>query len=457
MKPWCLPALMALGLLSGPASAREQDAPQIATPAPDSYRPMLLSAQYTYVLQHQSPLHSPYSGRSSLQTDGDTQPTNTFGLYTGWAPVNWGQIYLDAESFTGAAISNGTGLGGPGNGNTRTWRPGLNKQFYIARLYTRFMLPLSDGVVPVDRGMDRVPGTEAARRLELKIGRMAAPDDFDQNRYAGSAHTGFLNGSLEHNTAWDYASDARGYSDGIVLGYDSPYWSLEYGIYRMPAVAGGQRLVGSLARANGQNLQLTLSLPRTGTIVRLLAYQNTASMGAYQQAVSVAAAEHTLPQIAATARAGRRKRGYGAEVEQPLADDGHTGLFARWGWSDGREESYAFGEVDRLLSIGVQVAGSEWDQPGSQLGFGLVSEGLSGPHRQYLAAGGSDLLLGDGRLHYGPEQILEAYYWLQRIWPDDPGPVRWQFGPDLQFIRNPGYNRDRGPVSLWALRLHVQY
>jgi high affinity Mn2+ porin len=105
----------------------------------------------------------------------------------------------------------------------------------------------------------------------------------------------------------------------------------------------------------------------------------------------------------------------------------------------------------------VQVAGSRWGQPGAQAGLGLVGEGLSGPHRQYLADGGSGFLLGDGRLSYGPEQIVEAYYRLQRIWPEDPGPVRWQFGPDIQFIRNPGYNRARGPVSLWAIRLHVQY
>ena len=438
MKFGCLLALTALGVLSGSERARaagssappqastatpapapapvpvpddkalDEGAPQVATPAPDSYLPMVLSVQYTYVLQHQSPLHSPYASRSSLQSDGDTQPTNTFGVYTGWAPVTWGQIYFDVEKFTGAPINDGTGLGGPPNGNTRTWRAGLNKQFYIARLYTRFMLPLGDGVIPVDRGVDRVPGAEAARRLELKIGRMAAPDDFDQNRYAGSARSEFLNGSLEQDTAWDYAADARGYTDGIVLGYVSPNWSLKYGIYRMPAAARGQHLVGSLARANGQNLQLRLSPFRAGTIVRLLAYQNTAAMGSYQQALSIAAAMHTLPQIAATSRPGRRNGGFGADVEQPLADDGHTGLFVRWGWDDGREQSFPFSEVDRLLSVGIQVAGSEWHQPGAQAGLGLVSEGLSAPHRQYLAAGGSDFLLGDGRLHYGPEQILEA-------------------------------------------------
>ncbi len=474
MKSCCLSVLLGLGVLLGAARARAEEAPVAAAPtpappasdsgapevavaAPDSYLPMILSVQYTYVLQHQSPLHSPYSGRLSLQPGGDTEPTNTFGIYTGWAPVTWGQLYLDTEKFTGAGVSDGTGLGGLTNGNVRAWRPGLNKQFYVARLYARFMLPLGDGITQVERGADHVPGTEAARRLELKIGRMAAPDDFDQNRYAGSAHTEFLNWSLENDTAWDYAADARGYADGIVLGYLSPNWSLKYGIYRMPTVAGGQALVGSLARASGQNLQLTLSPLRTGTIVRLLAYLNTAAMGSYGEALSIAAATHTLPDVAATGQDGRRKHGFGLNVEQPLADDGDTGLFLRWGWDDGREETFAFTEVDQLLSVGVQVAGREWHQPGAQAGLGLVSEGLSAPHWEYLAAGGSGLMLGDGGLNYGHEQILEAYYRLQRIWPDDPGPVRWLFGPDFQFVCNPGYNRNRGPVSFWGVRLHVEY
>ena len=319
------------------------------------------------------------------------------------------------------------------------------------------MLPLGDGVVAVERGADRIPGSEAARRLQLKIGRMAAPDDFDQNRYAGSARSEFLNWSLRNDTAWDYAADARGYTDGIVLGYISPDWSLDYGVYRMPAEAGGQPLVASLARASGQNLQLTLSAFPTGTVVRLLAYLDTAAMGSYAQALAIAAATHAPPEVAATARPGRRKRGFGLDVEQPLADDGDTGLFLRWGYNDGKEQSFAAAEVDQALSAGVQISGRQWRQPDAQAGLGLVSEALSAPHREYLAAGGTGLTLGDGHLDYGREQILEAYYRLQRVWPEDPGPVRWQFGPDIQIIRNPGYNRDRGLVSFWALRLHVEY
>lgn len=438
--------------------ADEPSSSESPSPEASSLYPMLLGAQYTYILQHQSALHAPYSGPLSLDPSGDTEPTNTLGVYSGWSPVSWGQLYLDLEKFMGQGVSMATGLGGLTNGDVvREGASGVRKVVYIARLYTRFLLPLGSETVSVDRGQDQIPGNEPARRLELKVGRVALPDDFDQNRYAGSARTEFLNWSLWDNTAWDYAANTRGYTDGIMVGYVSPSWSLKYGIYRMPELANGQTLVNSLFIASGQNLQLTLSALPSGTIVRLLGYLNTASMGLYREALALAAADHTRPNIVATDAPGRQKHGVGVNLEQPLADDGDTGAFLRWGWADGKEESFAFTEVDQVLSGGVQISGNRWHQHDAQLGVGLVAEALSAQHRDYLAAGGCGFLLCDGRLDYAHEQIVELYYRLQRVWPEEPGPVRWQVGPDLQFIRNPGFNRDRGPVGFFAIRLHVEY
>jgi high affinity Mn2+ porin len=427
-------------------------------PAAASDTPMLLGAQYTYILQHQDGLHSPYAGPLSLNPDGDTQPTHTLGVYVGWAPVSWAQAYLDVEKFMGAGVSNATGLAGLTNGDVvREGASSLKKQFYIARSYLRFMLPLGDAVAPVVRGQDQVPGTEASTRLEFKVGRVALPDDFDQNSYAGSPRTQFLNWSLWANTAWDYAANTRGYTDGFVIGYLSPSWSLKYGAYLMPVLANQQTLESSFRRARGQNLQLTLSPWSSGTVVRLLAYFNTARMGDYAEALRIAAASGTTPNIVADDREGRHKHGFGVNAEQPLADEGATGVFLRWGWNDGHTESFAFTEVEQVATLGGQLAGTHWRRPDDRLGLALVSEALSGEHRDYLAAGGAGFLLGDGRLSYGREQILEAYYRLQYLWPQQPGPVRWQVGPDFQYIRNPGYNRDRGPARFWAVRLHLEY
>jgi hypothetical protein len=427
-------------------------------PEPTSHWPMLLGAQYTYVLQHQDALHAPYSGRLSLEPDGDTQPTHTIGGYLGWAPFAWGQLYFDTEKFMGAGVSGATGLGGLTNGDVvREGADNLKKTFYIARLYARFMVPLGPQLTQVERAQDQVPGTEAATRLEFKVGRLAVNDDFDKNRYAGSTRTEFMNWSLWDNTAWDYAANTRGYTDGIVVGYVSPNWSLKYGVYRMPEYANGQTLVGSLKKARGENLELTLSPWATGTIVRGLVYRNTASMGSYAQALGVAAVTGGIPSISADDRPGRHKTGLGLNAEQPLADAGETGVFVRLGWNNGETESFAFTEVDNLVSTGTQVSGAHWWRKDDRLGAALVSEGLSPGHREYLAAGGAGFLLDDGRLSYRREQILELYYRAQLTESVASVPIKVQVSPDFQFIRNPGFNAARGPARFWGIRLHLEY
>jgi len=441
-----LPVVGALLLRCAPATAD----------GPESHWPMLLGAQYTFVEQKQTALRSPYQGRLSLRPDGDRQTTHTVGLYTGWAPVSWGQIYFDAEKFMGAAVSGATGLGALTNGDVVREGTGLKKQFYLARLYARFMLPLGSAPTPVARAQDQIPGAEGAQRLELKVGRFSVSDDIDKNRYAGATRTEFMSSSLWQNTAWDYAANTRGYTDGFVLAYISPVWSLKYAMLRMPLYANGQTLE-TLARARGENLELTLAPQAVSTIVRLLAYRNTARMGNYREALASAAQTGSVPNVAASDREGRHKFGFGVNAEQPLADEGESGLFMRLGWNDGKTEDFAFTEVDRVASFGGQLSGAHWRRVDDRLGGGVAIEGLSAPHRDYLAAGGMGFLLGDGRLTYGHEQILETYYRAQWLWSLGPASVRTQLGPDFQYIQNPGFNRDRGPVRFYSVRLHLEY
>lgn len=453
-----LARLGALLLALAAAAARaDEPAPASDTPAPASERPMLLAAQYTFIEQRQSTLESPYAGSLSLHPQGDRQGTHTFGFYGGWALRNWAQLYLDAEKFMGAGVSGGTGLGGLTNGDViRAGVPGLKKQFYVARLFARFMLPLPGAVAQVARGQDQLPGAEAVRHFELKVGQMSASDDFDRNTYANSARTQFLNWSLWNNTAWDFAANTRGYTDGLVIGYVSPAWSLRYGVYRMPLFANGQTME-TLRRARGENLELTLSPAATGTIVRLLAYRNTARMGDYAEALTLAAAARAVPDVAADDHEGRHKSGYGLNAEQPLADGGDTGVFLRLGWQDGKTEDFAFTEVDRHASAGGQLSGIHWARGEDRLGVGFALAGLSDVHRDYLAAGGSGFLLGDGRLDYAREEILETYYRAEWRWSPGGIALRAQLTPDFQYIRNPGFNQDRGPVRFYALRVHFEY
>ncbi len=418
--------------------------------APD-FAPQFLGAQYTFVDQRQSALRAPYEGPLSIRADGDIARSHTFGAYFGVQLPAHLQFYLDLEMFKGEGVSNAAGLAGLTNGDVvRSGTVDLGKRPYIARRYLRYVLPLGDETGEVARAQDQLPGREAVHRFEVKLGKMAANDDFDRNRYANSTRTQFMNWSLWNDTAWDFAADTRGYTNGAMLAWVDRGWALRYGVYQMPVEANGQSLEWPLKRARGEQVELTVQPAPGGWALRLLAFRNIARMGDYRQALARGAHDGAPPDIRADDGERRRKHGFAANLELPLADDGETGLFARAGWNDGRTESFAFTEVDRTFSIGAQVSGAHWGRQDDRFSIAYAANGLSHPHRDYLAAGGDGFLLGDGRLDYGRERIVEAYYRMQ-VMP------HVQIGPDLQWIRNPGYNRDRGPVRYAGLRAHLEF
>jgi high affinity Mn2+ porin len=413
--------------------------------------PQWLGAQYTFVDQNQSRVHSPYQGPLSLNPNGSTARSHTFGAYFGVALPWHFQYYFDVEMFKGEGVSNATGLGGLTNGDIiRSGVASLGKRPYVARNYLRWVLPLGDQTASMDRGQDQLPGNEAVKHIEVKIGMMAINDDFDKNRYANSTRAQFMNWSLWNNTAWDFAADTRGYTDGVMIGWMMPGWALRYGIYRMPVEANGQALVKSLGAASGQQLELTLQPNPDGWALRFLGFYNKGNLGIYQQAIDIAEMIGQPPDIHADDAPGRHKFGFGINGELPVADNGDTGFFVRAGWNDGHTESFIFTEVDRLVSGGFQLSGAHWNRSDDRLGLGIAIDGLSRIHAQYLEDGGDGFLLGDGALHYGPEQIAELYYSIAVI-------DHLTISPDLQFIRNPGYNRDRGPARFAGLRAHVQF
>lgn len=132
-------------------------------------------------------------------------------------------------------------------------------------------------------------------------------------------------------------------------------------------------------------------------------------------------------------------------VEQSVAH-GLT-VFGRAGLNDGRVESFAYTEVDRSLELGAGWIDLPWRR-GDRLGVALVSNGLAPDHREYLARGGLGFLLGDGALTYGPERIAEAYYTFALG-------LGLSLAFDVQHVAHPGYNRDRGPVNVFAVRTHL--
>ena len=300
-------------------------------------------------------------------------------------------------------------------------------------------------MTPSRAGPDALPGTVSARRVEVTAGKFAATDVFDLNRYANSTRTQFLDWVLFNDGAWDYAADTRGYSNGVTAAWINPDWTLRAGTFQMPTFANGNQFDNDLANARGDNVELTVAAPRDATI-RVLAYINHARMGRYAVATSTALADGTVPDIVADDAPGRTKYGFAVNGDLPLTHDGDTGLFGRLGWNDGNNESFVFTEVDRHASAGAQLGGATWRRPDDVFGVAVAVDGLSGPHRAYLAAGGHGFLLGDGALSYGLETLREAYYRAQL------GPYI-AVSPDAMLIVNPGYNRVRGPAMVFTLRV----
>jgi hypothetical protein len=412
----------------------------------------LLGTQINVIGQDLRPFKSPYASTNSLRATGDTKISDAYGVYGGVQAGAHLQGYLDVEMIRGRGISSVVGLADPTNGDVlRQGTVDLGYGPYVARAFLRYTVAFGGTEVDtMQRGIDQLPGAVPKRRLEITAGKFAVTDLFDLNRYANSTRQQFMNWGLFNNTAWDFAADTRGYSNGVALAWIQPLWALRVGSFQMPRFANGNVFDSDLRRARGDQAELTVTTPLTGTVARFLGYANHARMGSYAEALSIAQAKDTVPNIVADDKPGRSKYGWGINLEQPLADSGETGAFARIGWNDGKNESFVFAEVDRQMSGGLQVSGAHWGRREDRIGIAGVQSGISTLHRDYLGAGGFGFLLGDGKLNYGPEQITETYYRAQ------VGPYV-QIGPDVQEIRNPGYNRDRGPATVFSFRGNLHY
>jgi len=298
---------------------------------------------------------------------------------------------------------------------------------------------------PVDDDQNQVAGAQDESRLTLTLGKLSATDIFDNNAYSHDARTQFLNWALVDDGAWDYPADAKGYTGGFTAEWTLPARTLRYGIFMEPEFANELPLDDHLDKAFGQVVEWEERYTVGGRpgVLRPLAFWNRAHMGLYQ-----AALEGPQPPDITLSRAYRSKTGAGINWEQEVADG--VGVFARAGFDDGRTETWAYTEIDRSVSGGVSVSGKRWGRPDDTLGIAGVVSGLSTEHRDYLAAGGYGFIVGDGRLDYGPECVEETYYSLRIA-------KALTLSADYQYVLDPGYNRDRGPVNVFGIRVHAEY
>ncbi len=435
--PQCLAAL----LLPGAVAALD---------APEAERANA-KFQATYIWQTKPGFPAAYSGVNSLSAAPEKSYSFTSTAYLGLRLARNTELYFNPELVQGVPMSGLTGLGGLSNAELQK-TAGSNPIVYRARLFVR--QTWNRGGEGGEReavasDLNQLAGTRDKDRVVLSVGNLAVSDIFDVNAYAHDPRTQFMNWSFLTHGAYDFAADARGYSWGAALEYYSGDWAVRAGRFMQPRESNGLALDRALRSHFGDQFELEKGYTVAGQPgkARLLLFRNRAVMGGFDEALSFAAGG--IPAVAPVRRL-RSKQGWGVNLEQSLTEN--AGLFARLGRSDGASEAYAFAEIDRSLSFGATVKGAGWGRAQDTLGLAYAQNGLSASHRAFLAAGGNGFFVGDGRLNYRPESIVEGYYavGLDVL-------KRSAISLGMQFIRNPAYNADRGPVRVMSVRLHTEF
>lgn len=405
--------------------------------------------QATSIGQYHDRIHSPYTSTFSLASHPEGEVSLTSTLFFGLRLAPDTHFYFDPELAGGRGFSGTNGIANFPNGEmprvtTATPKP------YIARLYITQDFGFGDGREMITSQENQLGGTRPSTRYSITVGRFSATDFFDNNRYTHDPRTQFMGWAIMYNGAWDYPADTRGYTWGWVHEFHTRRWSLRYGSAAMPRFANGLRFDRRVFRDRGDVFEGEVDYAPGGHqgALRLLSYLNHSRAGTYAEAVHLAEATGTTPDVTATSRPGTLKYGFGINAEQEIRKG--IGVFGRLGWNDGKTQSFAFAVIDRLASAGVSVDGGRWKRPADTAAAALTVTGLAGVHAQYLARGGFDFMIGDGALNYGPEYSFETYY-RARLIEDLFATV------DLQRVTNPAYNRDRGPVWIGSLRLHVEW
>jgi len=410
-----------------------------------------ISGQANWISQWHAAFHSPYQGVNSLPPEAQDATSRVLTLFTGLRLTGTTELLFDVQETGGHGIGEALGLAGATNLDV-VRNPLLSKAPYIARLMWHQIIPLSDEKAAATRTPYSLFSTLPVRRLELRFGKFSMADFFDLNTYGSDTTLQFMNWTVDNNGTYDYAADTRGFTFAAMLEYHERRWAVRFAEGLMPKVVNGIHLDADISRAHAENIEFELHgtvLRHQEGIVRFLSFINHANMGSYRVAVdNFLSGITTKPDITAHPLQTTIKYGFGVNFEQSLND--WMGVFGRWGWNEGRHESFAYTEVDHTAEIGAGGNGKPWHRKFDRAGLVFVSNGISGDHQQYLALGGSGFLLGDGRLNYGRENIVETYYTLH-VWRG----IYPSFG--VQHINNPGYNRDRGPVVVPTLRLHLEF
>jgi high affinity Mn2+ porin len=405
----------------------------------------VIHGQTTFVNQFAPPFRAPYRGQNSLDSNAGRETWDAT-LYVGVSPWQGAEIWVNPEIDQGFGLSNTLGLAGfP---SAEAYKLGENDPYLrVPRYFIRQTIDFGAATEKVDADINQFAGKQSPDRLVLTVGKFSASDIFDTVKYAHDPRNDFLNWTLVDAGTWDYSADAWGYTYGATAEWYHGPWAVRGGLFDLSIVPN------SIELDRFHEFQINYEVERRHEIagqpgsVMFDGFITRGRMGGFDDAIVFAQQFGGTPDTA-NVRRYQSRIGFNVNFEQQVVPN--VGAFGRFGWANGNLEPYEFTDVDRTASLGVQLGGKLWGRADDTFGFAGVVNMISAPHIAYLNAGGLGILVGDGQLpHPGPEQAIETYYSFPL------GALRATL--DYQFFMNPGYNRDRGPVSVLGTRLHAQF
>jgi high affinity Mn2+ porin len=405
-------------------------------------------AQTTFLPQGYPAIRSPYAGPDSLPGSGQLQETWTATAFLGVRLWQGAEFYFDPEVAQGFGLNGTLGIASFPSGEAQKAGAAFPK-IRAQRYYIKQTFGLGGEQEDVDDGPNQLAGKRDIDRVTLIVGRFAIGDFFDNNAYAHDPRADFMNWALWESAAYDFPADLPGYTRGAVVELNRKDWAVRAAVVEVPTAPNSDVLTFKTAGTVVEFEERHTLFDQPGKL-RLGTFANSGNTGNYDQALAIEAANPTLDinAVMTSIQHANLKYGFYANLEQQIAKD--FGLFARLSWNDGQNQILSFTDIDRSLSGGVSIKGSYWGRPNDTIGIGGAINGLSTAHRDFLAAGGIGLLIGDGQLNYRPEQVLETYYAYSVN-------KNVTLTADYQLIVNPAYNADRGPVSVFSGRLHGEF
>jgi len=414
-------------------------------PGDDARQSWNWHVQNTDIVDWHPSFPAKYSGPNSLSDRSELQNTVSLDLLAGARLWPGAEFHVDGLMWQGFGFTRTLGIEGFPNGEAFRFGTKVpNVDF--TRAFIRQTIGLGGEQEDVADDALHLAGKVDVSRITLTAGKLSVKDVFDGNTYANDPRTQFMNWGLVANEAWDYPADSIGFTTGFTVELNEPQWTARYGFFQVPRVSNGLAEDPEYLRAWGMVAEFERRFSMAGHpgVIRVLAFLNEAHMGSYEEVVD----NPDLHGDLSSTRDYRKKYGFGLNLEQELTKG--LGAFARAGWSDGQTEAWAFSDVDRALSTGLSLNGQFWHRPQDTIGVAGIANGISRIHQEFLEDGGTGILAGDGQLNYGWEEIAETYYDFE-IFKGVHGAV------DYQFVSNPAFNRDRGPVSVFSARLHWEF